>query len=141
MSRATVHVPPAAIVPPENVIEAAFPAGPNTGAPQPAGAAFGVPATLIAPGEVGNVSPKAPPLMASFGFGFVIVKVRREIPPARIGVGAKALAIDGGRTAVSGADATLVVFVPPSAVARNPLVFVCGPAVDAGALTRARQQP
>src|SRR5258706_8215085 len=131
MSRATVQVPPAAIVPPENVIEPAFAAGAKVGAPQPEVEGFGVPATVIAPGEVGKASPKATPLMPSSGFGLVIVKVSREMPAARIGVGAKAFAIDGGNTAVSGAVPTLVVFVPPSVVARNPLVFVCGPAVVA----------
>src|SRR3954471_22199599 len=141
MSRATVHVPPAAIVPPENVNEPAFATGAKVGAPQPRVKGFGVPATLIAPGEVGKVSPKATPLMASFGFGLVIVKVNREMPPARIGAGAKAFDSDGGSTAVSGAAPTVVVFVPPSVVARNPLVFVCGPAVMLVTLTLTVHEP
>src|ERR1019366_8653152 len=63
------------------------------------------------------------------------------MPPARIGVGAKAFAIDGGSTAVNGAVPTLVVFVPASVVTRNPLVFVCGPAVVAVTLTLTVQEP
>jgi hypothetical protein len=51
------------------------------------------------------------------------------------------LAIDGGSTAVSGADATLAVFVPLSVVERKPLVLVCGPAVVALTLTLTVQKP
>ncbi len=62
----TVQVPPPAMVPPEKEIEPAPGAGLNVGAPQPVVVAFGVPATTMAPGEVGKVSPKATPLSASF---------------------------------------------------------------------------
>ncbi len=47
-----------------------------------------------------------------------------DVPPARIGVGANCLAIAGGRTAVRGAVATLVMVVPLSVVERKPLTFV-----------------
>src|SRR5712691_5732113 len=65
-STETVHVPPAAIVPPEKAMEPAFATGENVGAPQPDVEAFGVPATFIRPGAVGRVSAKATPPIPSF---------------------------------------------------------------------------
>jgi len=57
-------------------------------------------ATVIAPGEVGNVSVNVNPVSAKSVFGLVIVKVRVEVPPVVIGFGANRLEIWGGRMAV-----------------------------------------
>lgn len=62
-------------------------------------------ATTIAPGEVGNVSVNATLLIALFWFGFVMVKVSVDIPPAKIGLGANCLLIWGGESTVSVAEA------------------------------------
>jgi hypothetical protein len=56
-----MHVSPAAIDPPENVIDPAPALGENDGEPQPLVVAFGVEATVIAPGDTGNVSVNATP--------------------------------------------------------------------------------
>src|SRR5258708_7290347 len=109
MSRATVHVPPAEIVPPENEIEPALAAGEKAGAPQPVVRGLGAGATFMAPGAMGKVSAKATPLMASFWLGLVMVKVNLDVPPARMGVGWNSLAMAGGKSAVSGGVATFVV--------------------------------
>src|SRR5207253_816501 len=53
----TTHVPPPAIVAPLNAIEPAPAAGVKVGDPQPVVVGFGVPATTIAPGTTGKVSP------------------------------------------------------------------------------------
>src|SRR5207247_5957306 len=126
-STATVHVPPAAIVPPLKVSVPAPAAGAKTAAPQPLVEAFGVAATTMKPGAIGRLSVNATPEIGSFGFGLLIVNVRRLTPFARIGDGANSFAIDGGESAVSVALATLLVFVPVSVVERKPLTFECGP--------------
>ena len=48
----------------------------------------------------GYVSEKATLFRVSFGFGFMMVKVKVEIPPVTIGFGANNLEMTGGRTAV-----------------------------------------
>jgi len=50
-------------------------------------------ATVIVPGKV---SEKATPLKGSLELGFVIVNVRVEVPPARIGFGANRFEMTGG---------------------------------------------
>ena len=52
-----------------------------------------------------------------------MVKVSVDTPFARIGSGENCFVIDGGRTAVSDADATLEVVVPLSIVERLLLTF------------------
>ena len=61
--------------------------------------ALGVTATIIAPGVVGNVSVKAAPVKGVNVLGLVRVKVRVEVPPARMGDGEKGMlhAIGEGR--------------------------------------------
>jgi len=137
----TVQVPPAAIVAPLKEIEPAPATGVNVGAPQPVVVAEGVPATTIAPGEVGNVSVKATLLRAFAEFEFVMMKVSVDTPPARIGFGANCLEIDGGSTAFKVAVATLSVVVPLSVVDGLLLMFECGPAVVAVTLTWAVHEP
>ena len=66
ISTFTVQVPPAATVPALNVMEVAFAAGTKVGTPQLVVEAFGVVATRICPGVVGNVSVNATPVRASF---------------------------------------------------------------------------
>ena len=99
----TVHVPPAAIVPPEKEIEPAPAVGANVGVPQPLVEALGVLATAMAPGEVGNVLLKATPLRASFSLGLVSRKVRVDVPPVKIELRLNCWEMLGGRTAVSDA--------------------------------------
>lgn len=60
----TVHVPPPAIVPPVKEMEPAPALGVNV--PPQEVDPFGVAATTIFPGEVGNVSVKATPLKLLF---------------------------------------------------------------------------
>ena len=86
------------------------------GDPQPEVVAPVGVATTIAPGVVGNVSLNATPLKELSGFGLVIVNVRVEMPPVRIGFGAKSLAMVGGEIAVieSLADPPAPVFCPLS---------------------------
>jgi hypothetical protein len=83
-----VQVLLAAMLPLENVIDPAPATGANVGEPQPVVEAFGVLATTIAPGEVGNVSVKFSPLNEE-GVGLVIVNVRVETPPTVVGSGLK----------------------------------------------------
>lgn len=92
----TVQVPPPTSEPPENEIEALPAVGLNVGVPQLFMVALGVAATFIAPGEIGKVSVKATPAKGVDAFGLVIVKVSVEVPPARIGLWAKALVILAG---------------------------------------------
>ena len=66
ISTFTVHVAPAATVPALNVMDVAFATGAKVGAPQLVVEAFGVAATHICPGVVGNVSVNATPVSASF---------------------------------------------------------------------------
>src|SRR5258706_5406163 len=79
------------MVPPEKVREAAPAAGAKVGAPQPDVVAAGVPATTIAPGDVGSVSVKLR-LLSADDVGLVIVKVRVETPPTAMGLGLKVFA-------------------------------------------------
>src|SRR5690348_5833756 len=83
------------------------------------------------------------PESASLAFGLAIVKVRSEVPLARIGSVPKAFAIVGGTTAVSEAVAEPVLpeFVPPSVVEMKPLTLPCGPAVVAVTLTLTVHEP
>jgi hypothetical protein len=92
----TVHVPPATIEPPEKDMDALPPVGVKVGVPQPLVVALGVAATTIAPGVVGNVSVKATPVKGVSVLGLVRVKVRVEVPPARMGDGEKAFVILAG---------------------------------------------
>src|SRR5271157_1529406 len=99
-----------------------FPAaGEKTGmleALQPAVLAFGGEATWT---PEGSASVKATPVRVMIAFGFVIVKVKVETPPARMGLGAKALLIAGGAMTVRVALAVLP--VPPLVEVTASLVF------------------
>lgn len=95
----TVQVPFAAIVPFENVREAAPAVGAKVGEPHPDVDALVGFATTIAPGLVGSVSVKLR-LVSVTEVGFVRVKVRVEMPPRVVGSGLKFLAMvttDGSR--------------------------------------------
>src|SRR5258706_13637953 len=70
-----------------------------------------------------------------------MVKVRIDVPPARIGVGLNPLAMTGGRSAVSVALPTLLMFVPLSVVERVPLTLPCGPALVAVTWTLTVHEP
>jgi hypothetical protein len=96
-STLTVHVPPAAIVPPVKEMLVAPAVGANVGVPQPLVEAFGVLATTI---PVGNVSAKATPLSALFWFGLVMTKVSVDGPGTRTGFGANCFVMLGGFNAV-----------------------------------------
>ncbi len=87
--------------------------------------------TLTSP--LGYVSANAIPASASFGFGFVIVKVSSEVPFETVGLVPNNFAMAGGRMAVNDATAEPLVpeFVPLSVDDMKPLTFVCGPAVVA----------
>src|SRR5436190_19961869 len=134
-------MPPPAIVPPVNEIAPAPATGEKVGAPQPDVVGLGDGPTFIAPGETGSVSAKATALMASFWLGLMMVKVRVDVPPARIGLGLNPLAIDGGTSAVRLALPTLLMLVPLSVVESVPLTLPCGPAVVAVTLTLTVQEP
>ena len=67
-------------------------AGAKVGDPQPVVEAFGVLATVIAPGEAGRLSVKFNPLIV-VGVGLVRVNVSVEMPPAVVGSGLKFLAM------------------------------------------------
>lgn len=129
-STVTVHDPPAGTVPPVSRMPGSPAArGPpvlsNNEPPQVLDVVKGE-ATVIAPGDIGNVSVKATPLSASFWLGFVMVRVNVETPPARIGFGAKSFDMLGGDTAVSVADAMPVdvVFAPLSVAEIVPLTLL-----------------
>ena len=121
----TVQVPPAAIVPLVNAREIAFAAGAKVGEPHPLVVAFGVATTLICAGEAGRESENWTLERALFKFEFVMVNVRVEVPPARIGLGANNLEMVGGFKTVSEAVATPVVplFVPPCVDETKPLTL------------------
>jgi hypothetical protein len=77
-------------------------------------------------GEVGTVSEKAIPAMASFWFGLVIGERRagRDASREDRRVGERASSMTGACSAVRvAATATLVVFVPLSVVERKPVMF------------------
>ena len=125
MSTFTVQVPPAAMLPAENATDAAFAAGANVGAPQPVVLAAGVVATRIAPGLVGKVSPKATPVSAVVGFGFVTVKVKVEVAPTAIGDGEKSFAMLGATTLLTTTLAVLLTTPAPAlALPTTPVVLL-----------------
>ena len=64
-------------------------------------------------------------LRALLRFGFVIVNVRVEVPPARMGFGENSFEMLGGFKTVRDELATPVdpVFVPPSVEETNPLML------------------
>ena len=121
----TVQVAPAAIVPLEKEMETAFATGAKVGTPQLVVDAFGVAATRICPGVVGNVSVNVTPVRPLLWFGLVIVNVSVDVPPDKIGFGENSLDMLGGLITVKEADALPVdpVFVPPFVVDKNPLTF------------------
>lgn len=118
-------MPPAAIVPPVNDIDVAVATGAKIGEPHPLVVAFGAAATRICAGDVGKVSVNTKSVRESFWFGFVIVKVNLEIPPARIGLEENSFVMLGGCKTVRDAVALPVdpVFVPPFVEEINPLTF------------------
>ena len=79
----------------------------------------------MAAGEVGNVSVKARPVSELFRFGLVMVKVKVDVPPARIGFAENNFEMVGGFKIVRDALALPVVpvFVPPFVEEMNPLTF------------------
>ena len=79
----------------------------------------------MAAGEVGNVSVNARPVSESFRFGLVMVKVKVDVPPARIGFAANNFEMVGGFKMVRDELALPVVpvFVPPFVEETNPLTF------------------
>jgi hypothetical protein len=77
---------------------------------------------------VGNVSVNATPVRATaFAAGFVMVKVREVVAFRAMPVGLKTLAIEGGATTLTLADA--VPPVPPSVEVTLPVVLFLVPAV------------
>ena len=81
-------------------------------------------ATVI---PAGSVSVNATPVNAAvFADGFVMVKLRADVPFGEIAVGLKAFAMDGGATTTRLAEA--VPPVPPSVDATFPVVLFCVPA-------------
>jgi hypothetical protein len=133
---ATVHVPLAAMVPPEKLTDVLPAAGVKVGEPQPVAEAFGVAATSR---PAGNESVKARPVSAVPAFGFVIVKVNVLIPPTAIGFGENAFPILGAESTVK---VSVPVFpVPPLVEVTLPVVLTFGPAVVAVTLTLTVQVP
>jgi len=120
-----VQVPPAAIVPPVNDMDVAVATGAKIGEPHPLVVAFGVAATRICAGDVGKVSVNAKPVSELFWFRLVIVKVKVDAAPARIGLGENNFVMLGGFNTMSPAVALPVdpVFVPPFVEEINPLTF------------------
>jgi hypothetical protein len=75
----------------------------------------------------GSVSVKATPVNAAvFAAGFVMVKLKADVPFGEMAVGLKAFAIDGGATTARLAEA--VPPVPPSVELTLPVVLFCVPA-------------
>lgn len=118
----TVHEPPAATVPPARLTLLPFAAA-VTVPPVHVVAPLGV-AVFCRP--EGYVSEKATPLSALFRLGFVIVNVRMDVPPARIGLGANNLEILGGCKTVRDEVAMPVgpEFVPPCVEETKPLILL-----------------
>jgi len=88
---------------------------------------------------LGNVSVKAMPVRAVPVFGFVIVKVNVDVPPAGIGFGENDLAIEGGATTVVVSLAVLP--VPPLVEVTAAVVLFFTPAVDTVTVTLNVQLP
>ena len=107
-------------------IEVAPAVGANVGEPHPLVVAAGVEATCICAGEVGNVSENWTLERTLFRLGLVIVNVRVEVPPARIGLDENSFEMLGGFKTVRDALATPVdpVFVPPSVDEMNSLILL-----------------
>jgi hypothetical protein len=95
-------------------------------APQPLTKTFGVGATTIAPGNVGNVSLNATPVNASAAFGLLMLKVNLVGTLRPTGLFANALVIVGACTATVNTAVAATVFAPPLFVvnAPTPIVFV-----------------
>ena len=74
---------------------------------------------------IGYVSEKATPVKALFKLGFVIVKVRVDVPLVRIGFGENSFVMRGAINTVSDAVALPVdpEFVPPFVEEMTPLTF------------------
>jgi hypothetical protein len=99
ISTVTVQVPDAGIVPPVKVRVVPPAAGVKVGEPHPAETdLFGVGATSSPEGSE-SVNPT--PVNAVPLFGFVIVNVRVDVSPTRMGSGAKLLLIEGGAMTVT----------------------------------------
>jgi hypothetical protein len=132
----TVHVPLAAMVPPEKLSDVLPAAGANVEEPQPLVLALGDAATC---NPAGKESVKATPVSAVPAFGFVIVKVSVLTPPTATGFGENALAILGGESTVSVSAPVLP--VPPLVEVTFPVVFALAPAVVGVTLTVTAQAP
>src|SRR5688500_20350627 len=109
-------------------MDVAVATGAKIGEPHPLVVAFGVAATRICAGEVGQVSVNARAASESFWFGLVIVNVSLELPPARIGLGENNFVMVGGCNTMREAVALPVepVFVRPFVAPLNALTFRCG---------------
>src|SRR5437899_7031062 len=89
---------------------------------------------------VGRVSVKATPVSGStFAAGLVIVNVSELVAFCEIVEGAKTLAIDGGPSTVTLAEA--VPPVPPSAEVTVPVVLFCRPPAIPVTFTENVQEP
>jgi hypothetical protein len=114
----TSQLPPTGIVPPLRLIELAPPVGENV--PPQVLPALVVEATTT---PEGNVSLTPTPVSGTvLAAGLVMVRVRVEVPPTRMGEVPNALAMVGGATTVKVADA--VVPVPPLLALTAPVVLV-----------------
>ena len=121
----TMQVPPAAMLPPENVSDTAAAAGAKVGAPQPVVLVAGVPATRITPGLVGKVSVNATPVSAVVGLALLMVKVRVDVPLTAMGVGEKSLAMLGATTLCTTTLAVLLTApLPALALLTTPVVLL-----------------
>jgi len=135
-STVTVQEPLAAIVPALKVNVVLPAAGAKVGAPQLVVVAFGVAATSK---PAGKASVKATPVNAVPVFGFVIVKVKVEVPPTAIGSGAKFFAIEGALKTARVSFAVLP--VPPLVEDTFPVVLFFTPLVVAVTSTVTVQLP
>jgi len=124
----TVHVPSAAMAPPEKVSVVSFAFGAKV--PPQLVDAPGVEATAR---PEGRASVKATPVSSFDALGLVMVKVSVVVPPGEMLAAPKAFAIDGGDSTVRLADA--VVPVPPSVEVTAPVMLFFAPAVVAVTLT------
>ncbi len=125
----------AATVPPLRLIVVAPPVGAKV--PPQVLLAFGVLATCTPPG---NVSLTATPVrVALLAPGLVMVRVKVEIPFARMTLGAKALVRVGGTSTAKVAEA--VPPVPPLVEVTAPVVLFLAPELVAVTLIEAAQEP
>jgi hypothetical protein len=131
-----VQVPPPVIEPPVRLIVPAPAGAEKVPLPQLLLFAFdGVATTMF----VGNVSLTPTPLSAVPALGLVIVSVRVDVPPTKIGVGLKPLVIVGGEGTVNVAEAVRP--VPPLVELTVPVVLAFEPPVAAVTLTDTTQLP